>query len=69
MSDWIPVKERMPEDDRRVLVVGPRGGMAIGRKDYKPTGDRAWFSVGDGRIMAATHWMPLPDPPKEKVHD
>lgn len=49
---WIPVTERLPEENDAVLVVWKDGdiGLAFMHKDD-------WDY--------ATHWMPLPLPPKE----
>lgn len=66
---WIPVTERLPDVYKHVLVNVP--GMAP-----HPTVQEAfreknglWYSNGF-RYEAdeITHWMPLPNPPKEKEH-
>ena len=64
---WIPVTERLPESAERYLVM---------RFDYvtrTPFCDLLWFENGrwwnrryDGDY-AVTHWMPLPEPPKEVI--
>lgn len=58
--EWISVKDRLPEYDVTVLVYC----------DY-----RNWYSLGHFHInndlwicsphQPVTHWMPLPQPPKE----
>jgi hypothetical protein len=59
-QQWIPVTERLPENDDDVLVYA--WDIMLAR--YR-TGDRKWhadwFPFGDGEV---THWMPLPTPPK-----
>lgn len=54
---WISTKERLPKDGKRVLVYSP---------DYE---DKLRIRIFDGRfvkvIAGVTHWMPLPEPPKE----
>ena len=63
---WIPVTERLPEDGERALVM---------RFDYvtnTPFYDLLWFDKGEWwnrrytGDYAVTHWMPLPEPPKEE---
>lgn len=72
---WIPVEELMPETKTKVLVFG--GAEPIWVKGVKKpmpsiyTGytrgeDEGWFTWDDSKgISNVTHWMPLPDPPKE----
>ena len=64
---WIPVTERLPEDGERALVM---------RFDYvtnTPFYDLLWFDKGEWwnrrytGNYAVTHWMPLPEPPKEET--
>lgn len=76
---WIPVTERLPEDDVAVLVT------YIGHNSHKLRADLlayrydgTWLWVEDsisisptpiGDVECAvpiTHWMPLPEPPKEE---
>ena len=53
---WIPVTERLPENDEAVL------GYLPGRKVTKV---KIQTLVGWVVPIHATHWMPLPEPPKE----
>ena len=68
---WIPVTERLPENDQDVLVMVhwrdyPENTMCYGRK-YKT---RWYLWNGElGELIKGfdiTHWMPLPQPPKEE---
>lgn len=68
---WIPVTERLPENDQDVLVMVhwrdyPENMMCYGRK-YKT---RWYLWNGElGELIKGfdiTHWMPLPQPPKEE---
>jgi len=62
---WIPVEERMPEMDSRVLTLAPECyyPVAIHILRHMPQMNIDWwmgdnnFIVTEGRI---THWMPLP---------
>ena len=60
---WIPVRERLPERDVLVLAIGARGGMFLGKTLFSD--GPAYFIVPNARSCRyATHWMPLPEPPK-----
>lgn len=66
VQEWVPVTERLPEEDDLVLCIGARGGMFLGTRPWL-YGDEtsAYFSVPNSRRSRyATHWMPLPQPPK-----
>lgn len=61
---WIRVDDRLPENDARVLVCDTREDYV---SSWEYFGDGLWF--GDEVIWATediTHWMPLPEPPKEE---
>lgn len=62
--EWISVKDRMPEDDATYLVYG-RNGYGIGFAVYY--GDGEWLTCDDLTNITRfiTHWMPLPESPKE----
>jgi hypothetical protein len=61
MSGWISVKDRMPEPNTVVLVYSNKKGVVIDFFDsYLLTGGEQFLSSSD-----VTHWMPLPEPPKE----
>lgn len=66
MTNWISVKDRLPRDGEDVLAY-MRGGLSlltfISLQDPK---GGVWMELGMELIGAPTHWMPLPDPPKEK---
>ena len=63
---WIPVEERLPEIKDRYLTVSiePWFGTTV-------VDTMRWSGVWmyDGRQTEATvtHWMPLPEPPKEET--
>lgn len=61
---WISVEERLPEEDENVLVYGPWGiGNGYSLAFWY---DSAWNDVDSGYPLDnVSHWMPLPDPPKE----
>ncbi|ENP2072457.1 DUF551 domain-containing protein [Klebsiella michiganensis] len=61
---WIPVSERMPEVGDIVLTA-MEGVVNVGEMECSAANCRFFTSVISGRELPATHWMPLPAPPKE----
>ena len=67
VQQWIPVSERLPEENERVLVYHDDGMIRFGINKggfadvvstlYLQNHHRTCFSK-------VTHWMPLPEPPK-----
>ena len=74
MSDkWQPI-ETAPKDGTQILVWSPYRHTCVtwysGQYDDQPHGWIDWFTGkeygGNWYAHKATHWMPLPDPPKER---
>lgn len=70
MSEWISVKDRLPEQDGKVLCwYGfKQDGEELGRMyrgclDYYAHDDTPHFQHGLTGLYV-THWMPLPEPPE-----
>ena len=60
VQKWIPVTERLPEEDTRVLVWLLEGGSEYTRMDTDRIHNNRWVRWQ----KYVTHWMPLPQPPK-----
>ena len=61
--NWISVKERLPKDGVTVLVRTTYGLVAAALHDtYLHEREEGDNSFDDSEV---THWMPLPEPPKE----
>ncbi len=57
-TGWIPVTERLPEANEKVLICTGIGNLYVAQHL------RGHFYL-DGSNICTTHWMPLPEPPKE----
>jgi hypothetical protein len=79
VQQWIPVSERLPDFKTKVLVYGgatpvwvngvkqPIPGIYTG---YTRGYDEGWFTWDDFKVIyPVTHWMPLPEPPKEELSE
>lgn len=62
---WISVDERLPEDGKNVLVhvTNPAVWWNVD-VDWRTEG--GWAVNADSDWHIVTHWMPLPEPPKEE---
>lgn len=63
---WIPVSERLPEEEKDVLVCNANGDIEISSGSYSTelkNNDFIWYTSGwrFGKVIA---WMPLPEPYK-----
>jgi hypothetical protein len=81
--EWISVKERLPDDDQDVLVYHLHDAhVTVGyfEKDnvsFYIESDGGKFYTDDGweteipwaQKGGVTHWMPLPEKPKELIDD
>ena len=56
---WIPVTERLPDDGEQVLACTKNG------KAFSAHYDHFWGKWSVSHTVKITHWMPLPQPPKE----
>lgn len=65
MAEWISVKDKLPFGEGCVLVCLNEHGakMRHGRIDTDQIGIHSNWVRWRGYI---THWMPLPEPPKEE---
>ena len=78
MSEWISVKEKFPEFEQLVLTEG-NSGLVVMERVWNEEGwywsAAGYWGMSDLREpdeyeegdYEPTHWMPLPEPPKETV--
>lgn len=64
---WIPVSERLPDVHKNVLCCGSKGGQFVGWVSNHVSDGKALAFVHGGYGRLITHWMPLPEPPKEET--
>lgn len=60
--EWISVQERLPEQFQSVLSY--RGNKVLFEVDFIDEQGK-WYSQCKYSTTKVTHWMPLPEPPKE----
>lgn len=63
MSEWISVKDQLPERFKPVLVCREKNGSPYVEQGHKDVGE--WWKVYGTRTKHITHWMPLPEPPEK----
>lgn len=64
-SHWISVKERLPENGQKIIAAFCGSGGQVADQAIYSNGEfdfASWAYVWADNI---THWMPLPEPPKE----
>ena len=68
MSDWIFIKDRLPDKDSMVLVYAScvDESAFIGVAHYNPNGF-GWSLIPKVWIVGIEAWMPLPKPPRAKL--
>lgn len=64
-GEWIPVKERLPEEDEDVLAtyIGQMNQSCIEMLCFQNR--KFWSELGDCEITNVAAWMPLPEPYKQ----
>jgi hypothetical protein len=71
MSEWISVKDRLPEVNQPVLLWHGSYGVIYGGLDD----EGEWCGNYGGKFQPAilpynnpSHWMPLPEPPEAMIN-
>ena len=67
--EWISVKDRLPPDNKYILTYTPNLAVSIITQEYVTyygEDDDEWNEYWSMRGNV-THWMPLPEPPKEET--
>ena len=66
MTKWISVKDRLPDNDVPVMIYNYDVNIGVYYKNKFHAFDENGYPF---EINYVTHWMPLPEPPKEVGHD
>lgn len=67
MSDWISVKDRVPERYERVLYIDRHRKRVCVGSYHGVTARGTHYFMGGNRMESALWWMPLPEMPKEEA--
>ena len=79
VQEWIPVTERLPDDEQEVLVIahGWDGRLVYVGSRKRVEAQKSWLTGITNKSSEwslwgwylkepmVTHWMPMPEPPKE----
>ena len=69
MFEWIPVSERLPEPKVPVLAYGrSKKIVCVSYDDVMEDWDIVGTRCSCFTKRYVTHWMPLPEPPKEATN-
>lgn len=64
-NEWVSVDERLPDNNTQVLMWSAKWNIAEAGSYYNKN-FWVYSEIGDGYIADdITHWMPLPERPKE----
>lgn len=66
---WISVEDRLPEKIATGCLVYADGWTQVADWTHDKYGNDWWFYVDGEYDPEITHWMPLPEPPKEDEYD
>ena len=58
VQEWISVDDRLPEQGEEAICIAADGDMMIGKYTE-------WGWMFPCYFEELTHWMPIPEPPKE----
>jgi hypothetical protein len=64
MTDWQPI-ETAPKDGTHILIYDAYGECSVVYWFTYDNGNDCGWTYDGGDRFDPSHWMPLPDPPKE----
>lgn len=67
VQEWISVKDRLPENGGYVVCIAKRNPFSRFMPMVARIKKNGWVNpITEQYISHVTHWMPLPEPPKEE---
>ena len=63
--NWIKVTERLPDDEDVLASFKGWDDIEFQRVLYFDHSDNKWYDWSATEHTNVTHWMPLPEPPKD----
>jgi hypothetical protein len=66
---WISVEERLPEQTGKYIVCTSKSSVYCAKFYKYPCERHPYGYFGTDSYTHITHWMPLPEPPKEAADD
>ena len=68
VMEWISVKDKMPQPGRYVACIAKRNPFSRFMPMVARIEKNGWANpITEQYISEVTHWMPLPEPPKEGI--
>lgn len=67
MNKWIPVAERLPDDETELLVAFEDRSLGVAFAVFHHLDEhegQKWTDGNGFELKQPTHWMPLPEPPE-----
>lgn len=70
VQEWISVKDKLPEVGRYVVCIAKRNPFSRFMPMVARIEKNGWVNpITEQYISEVTHWIPLPEPPKEVICD
>ena len=68
VHSWISVKDRLPDKSEEYIVcaIDEDGERFVTTDSWLSLLFGGWYLFGEKSTSKVTHWMPLPEPPKEE---
>lgn len=66
---WVSVKDRLPEHVRGNYLILLSGEIYAAKWEYDEWNEKYAFRINCQIVPNVTHWMKVPEPPKEENYD